>query len=271
MKNVFLGQVLLWLFLIPATFWGQSDGTCFPKKDNQHLLYDLSGLLNANEANQLDVKLKQFAANTSNQIVVVIVDDLCQMEPAQYATELGHSWGVGQSKEDNGIVVLVKPSGGAGERRTFIAVGYGLEGAIPDITAKQIVDNELIPNFRTGQFYRGLEQATNVLMSLAQGEYNSDEYAAKNHVNPLAVLGPLLFFFLIFFLIFGIRARKYAQTNNMSFWAAILLLSASQRSHRGGWNHFSGGGGSGSGGFGGGGFGGFGGGGFGGGGAGGSW
>ena len=67
------------------------------------------GFISSGEEQQLEDKLEKFANQTSNQIVVVIVDDLAGYEPYEYATKLGQSWGVGQEKQDNGVVVLIKP------------------------------------------------------------------------------------------------------------------------------------------------------------------
>lgn len=271
MKNIFkVFLISFGLFVYSSNVFAQD---CFPKKNNQHLVYDQSNLLNTSEEELLDKKLKQFSLNSSNQIVVVIVNDICGMDPAMYTTELGHKWGVGQSKEDNGIVILVKPTGGAGQRKTHIAIGYGLEGIIPDAIAKRIVNNELLPNFKQGQFFNGLDQATDVLMALAIQEYDYQTYEKNSGGDkPIGAI-VFLVFLMVFFVLFlnYKRINTYAKTNNVGFWAALLLLNQASRSHHGSWNHFHGGSGGFGGGSSGGGFGGFGGGGFGGGGAGGSW
>jgi len=248
---------------------------CFPQKENK-LVYDEANVLSPEEESNLETRLAAFADSTSNQITLVIVADLCDMEKAQFAIELGESWGVGQSKEDNGVVFLVKPKTPESKGEIFIAVGRGLEGAIPDITAKQITENECIPYFKKNAYYDGIRRGTDVLMELARGEYNSDEYAAKHTRSKrrggagIAIIA-LLIIALVGFLKAS-QTKRYAQTNQISFWAAWALLNAASRSHRGYYSNFSSGRG-GFGGFGGGGssFGGFGGGGFGGGGAGGSW
>jgi uncharacterized protein len=140
-------------------------------------------------------------------------------------------------------------------------VGYGLEGAIPDLTAKRIVENELIPNFKNNDNYTGLDKATDVLISLASGEYNSDAYGKKNKKGfPAGVLIPIIF--LIIFIL--IRGSKGGRGGGMTMSSSGFLLGALLGG--GGRGGFGGGGGGSSGGFGG-----FGGGGFGGGGAGGSW
>ena len=193
----------------------------------------------------------------------------------QFAFDIGEQWGIGQGKFDNGVVVLVKPTGGQGNRKSFIAVGYGLEGVIPDLTAKHIVERELISNFRNGNFFKGLDEGTDVLMSLAIGEFNSDAYGKRAKKSaPWPLLIPILFVIFMMFILPIFRIRSYSRTNNVSFWVAMALMSQASRSHGGSYGGFSSGGG-GFGGFGSGGssggFGGFGGGGFGGGGAGGSW
>ena len=266
----FLKSILIALTMaVTLPMVAQDD--CFPSKQDAQgkLVYDESNILQAGEERFLNEKLAEFARTTSNQIAVVIVNDLCNYTPQEYATEIGHQWGVGVDEFDNGVVVLVKPTGGQGERHTFIATGYGLEGAIPDAICKVIVDQELIPNFKNQQFYRGLDLATNTLMELARGDYNSDEYfaqhARKKKQKGVAVLIVQILFFAAIFFFWVFRARRYAEHNDVSFWTALWLINSSSRSHGGYFNDFN----SGGGGFGG--FGGFGGGGFGGGGAGGSW
>jgi uncharacterized protein len=259
--------LLLLLFIGLAPAFAQKD--CFPAKSNR-LVNDYIDVLNKQDVNNLEATLVNFANETSNQIVVIVTGDLCGLEPVEYATEIGHKWGVGQSKFDNGIVILIKPTGGAGERKTFIAVGYGLEGAIPDAIAKRVIEKEMIPYFKQERYAEGITQASNVLMQLAKGEINSQDYANKggDTTAPIAII--LVVFLIILIVIVSSigQAKSYAKRNNMSWLAALFLLSQTRNSHRGTWGNFSGGGGSFGGG---GGFGGFGGGGFGGGGAGGSW
>ena len=155
-----------------------SDTDCFPKKE-ERLVYDQTGTLSEIEIQQLENKLVSFALQTSNQIVVVIVDDLCGYDKAQYATELGDTWQVGRADKDNGIVLLVKPKKNGEKGSTYIAIGEGLEGAIPDGSTYLIVDNELLPQFRLGKYYTGIDNATTVLMQLAQGEYNITSYEQR--------------------------------------------------------------------------------------------
>jgi uncharacterized protein len=244
------------------TLSAQDEG--IPDRPNPpRLVNDLSGssFLSSDEQARLEQKLENFANQTSNQIAVVIVNDFGGLEPWDYAARLGHKWGVGQAKFDNGVIILINPSG----RDLNIQVGYGLEGAIPDLTTKQIRENEMNPYLKNGENYKALDKGTDALIALAKGEYNSAEYAAKNKRSSGGWKTALLIVIIIVVIIRMISRGGGGRGNGgLSMGTGFFL--GSMLGGRGGF----GGGGS-SGGFGGGGFGGFGGGGFGGGGSGGKW
>jgi uncharacterized protein len=157
----------------------------------------------------------------------------------------------------------------------FIAQGYGLEGPIPDLTCSEIVDREILPSFRNGDYYGGLDRATNVIMKLARGEFSYSDYGRKSvkSSDKMPFWVPLIIIAVLAAMISGGKSNRNNRritTGGLPFWMLMSMMGGS--SHRGG--SFGGGFGGSSGGFGGGGgggFGGFGGGGFGGGGAGGSW
>ncbi len=214
-------------------------------------------LLSQEQTNALETKLDAFTNATSNQIVIVFVDTLYDHDMAEFATELGQEWQIGQKKFDNGIVILINP----GAHQVFIAPGYGLEGAIPDATCEDIVQREIRPNFKQGNYYKGLNDAVDVIIGLAKGEYNSSDYARKNGQSGKS-LG--LIFAIIFLIVFFIISRFRGGKGGMTIGSPGIFFWG------GGFGGGGGGFGGGGGGFGGGGFGG-GGGGFGGGGAGGSW
>jgi len=235
------------------------------------MVNDFSGLLEAGNRDILEKKLQDFYFETSTQIYVVILDDIAGYDIADYAQRLGENWGVGTKGKDNGAVILLNPSPDRQQGDVTIATGYGLEGAVPDITAHHIIDFDMIPSFREQDYYGGIETACNTLMELTRGEYTADEYLQRNQTEDSSGIPAVIFIlFVILFSIIGRArsARQYALGHNVSFLTALLLASGSGRSHSGSFGGFS----SGSGGFsGGGGFGGGGGGSFGGGGASGSW
>jgi uncharacterized protein len=135
--------------------------------------------LNSSEAAQLEEKLEQFSNQTSNQICIVIVDDLNDYEPADYATKLLNDWGIGQKGVDNGVVVLLQLKPGKGGR-DFIQTGYGLEGAIPDLATKRVREEELEPLLKAGRNFEALDKTTDRLMQLAKGEINVKNYTRGN-------------------------------------------------------------------------------------------
>lgn len=259
----------LFLILLFTSAFGQDNG--IPKKPSPpKLVNDLADILSDSQENSLEKKLRDFNNSTSTQIVVVTVQSLNGYDRADFTYQIGETWGVGQKGFDNGVVLMVKPKYANEKGQTYIAVGYGLEGVIPDAIAKRIVEREMIPYFKMGNMYQGIDEATNVLMSLASQEFTADEYNAssKKIAIPIGMVVFLVFFLGI--IIFGLvmQARSYSAYHNVPFWTALALSMASGRSHRGRYDDFNHGGGS----FGGGSsFGGFGGGSFGGGGAGGSW
>jgi uncharacterized protein len=265
MKSNFIRTILfLGIFLTGFTVFSQ-DG--IPDKPQPpRLVNDFAGILSPAEVNALEQKLVHFDDSTSTQIVVVTINDLGGRDETDFADRLGEKWGVGQKGQNNGIVILVKPTGGQGQRKARISVGYGLEGVIPDATARKIVDHEMIPYFKKNQFYQGIDAAVDILISLSKGEFTADQYNKRaSKSSPFVTLIPI--FIIIFIIILSINNKRKGPMSpgkSLPFWM-LLGMMGSGRSSSGSWGGFSGGGSSGGG------FGGFGGGSFGGGGASGSW
>lgn len=211
------------------------------------------------QADYLERTLVSFDDSTSNQISIVVVERLEGYTANEYATALGRKWGVGSQTFNNGVVVLISTGGGDGNRDAYIAVGYGLEGAIPDVTADAILENELIPSFKEGNYFDGFKRTIDALKKAAAGEYKQERRKRKSSEVGI----PSIIFVIILILISLLSSRGGGGT------------MINRRGHRGwtGGAWMGGGWGSGSswGGSSGGGFGGFGGGSFGGGGAGGKW
>jgi uncharacterized protein len=219
----------------------------------------VSQVFSPGEAAALEARLVEFGNQTSNQICVVVTDTLNGLEPNDYATRIIRTWAVGQAKLNNGIVMVVKPKTATERGEVYITTGYGLEGAIPDITCRQIEQREMIPKFKEGNYAEGINAGVTVLMALAKGEFDKKEYAKRgNETGGFRRLIPALVIILVLFFFFMSRGGGgSAGAAAGGFWI--------------GSGGFGGGGFGGGGGGGGGGFGGFGGGSGGGGGAGGSW
>jgi len=148
-----------------------------PSKPNPpRLVNDYTGTLTAHQVNILENKLVAYNDSTSTQILVLLVDDLQGYSIEQYATEIGHSWGVGQQGKDNGAVILVKPKKGSESGKVTISTGYGIEQYVTDATAKRIIEREMIPAFKENDYYTGIDNAINVMMDLCSGKFTQDEY-----------------------------------------------------------------------------------------------
>ncbi len=225
-------------------------------------------MMNGNEAKRLEQKLINYSDTTSTQIVVITINSLEGNDIAMYATELAHKWGIGQKDEDNGIVLLVSKD----DRRMTIRTGYGVEHLLTDALSKRIIENIITPAFKQGQYYQGLDQGTDAIIQIMNGEYQGE----RNSERPQGKF-PAFLIVIIFIVIMMILSRRNKgggknggrKSGGFSLLDAIILSNAG----RGGFGNRGGfGGGSSGGGFGGGSFGGgFGGGGFGGGGASGGW
>jgi uncharacterized protein len=239
------------------------------------LVNDFTSTLESNQIDQLENRLVRFSDSTSNQILVVILGELNNAISAT-AYEIGQKWGVGDSRFNNGIVILIKPKTENQNGEAFIATGYGLEGALPDAVCKRVVEYEMIPYFKENDYAGGINAGLDVILPIAAGEYSHEQYTKGSGDG---FFGAMLVLFLVVFFVIVMALKQVGNTTNISGKgkrgpsALDLLILGSMLS--GGRGRSSGGFGSGGfgsgGGFGGGGFGGFGGGSFGGGGAGGSW
>ncbi|MFT3945425.1 MAG: TPM domain-containing protein [Agriterribacter sp.] len=255
------------LFFISLGAYAQVDKIIPAAPNPPKLVNDFTETLTQLQQEMLEHKLKNYDDTTSNQIAVVIVKTLDDYNPYEYATALGRKWGVGNQEFNNGVVFLIAKD----DRKVFIAPGYGLEGALPDITCKQIVDNDILPNFRGNDFYRGIDEGTTAIMKAAAGEYTPPKgYADRGKSSGVPVFIVLIIIFVIVMIIVRsggggggsfMSRRGYRDSGVPPIWWFPTGGGGGSRGG-GGW---SGGGSSGGG------FGGFGGGSFGGGGAGGSW
>jgi uncharacterized protein len=263
----------LYLLTVSLLFFTFSVGNGFSQKipdrpNPPRLVNDFAKILSSDEVNSLERKLVSFNDSTSTQIAIVIVPTLDGYDKADYAQQLAEKWGIGQKGLNNGVLILVKPKTSDSNGQVQIAQGYGLEGVIPDLICAQIVDREIIPSFRNGDYYGGLDKGSSTLMSLARGEFTAAEYGnrAKKGSSDHLPVGLIIFIVIIIISVIsrnsGNSNNKHISTGGLPFWMLMGMMN-SGRGSSGSW----GGGGS----SGGGGFGGFGGGSFGGGGAGGSW
>lgn len=142
----------------------------------ERLVNDFAGILSPNTVAVLEDSLVRVSNRTSTQIVVVTVNSLDGYDVSQFAYTLGEKWGVGGAKNNNGVVILVKPKTPDSRGQAFIATGYGLEGVLPDIICGRIVNDIMIPYFKRNDYQGGITAGTYEVIKRVQGEYTADPY-----------------------------------------------------------------------------------------------
>lgn len=164
MKNKLI-QFLSILFLALPLFVSAQD---FPEKQNPpKLVNDFAGMLSATEVQQLERKLVDFNDSTSTQIAIVIVNSIGDYAASDYTVQLAEKWGIGQKGLNNGILILIAKE----SRDAYIATGYGMEAYVPDLVANEIIENQIVPNFKNQQYYQGLDEASSAIMNAVKGVY----------------------------------------------------------------------------------------------------
>jgi len=151
---------------------------------------DLTQTLSPDQKSQLEAKLTAFEQQKGSQIAVLIVPTTQPEDIAQYAIRVVDTWKLGRAKQDDGVLVLVAKN----DHKMRIEVGYGLEGAIPDLTAKRIISEIMAPSFKQGDFYGGINNATDKLMGLVSGEQLPAPAATQHGGKSFENMLPLLLF-----------------------------------------------------------------------------
>jgi len=157
------------LFFLTGTFCFAQNIPARPTPPR--LVNDFANILTPDQKAALESKLVAYDDSTSNQLVVVTLKSIGDYDVQDVALKILRDWGVGNKKTNNGIILLASME----DHKLRIEVGYGLEGAVPDAIAKRIIENEIVPNFRAGNYYRGFDEATDAIFKAAAGEYKAPE------------------------------------------------------------------------------------------------
>lgn len=242
---VFMGMTVHAQFTIPE------------KPGFQTSVYDYADVLNSEEEKQLESKLIRYSDSTSTQIVVISIADLKGEDIGILTPKWAHEWGIGQEKEDNGILILVSKN----DRKIWIAPGYGVEERLTAGINGELIRNIIVPEFKAGSYFQGLDKGADAIFQVLKGKYKGTRKKESNFPVGIIVI-------IVVFVVLVASKRNNGGNGGRSGGLDLgdmIILSSLGRSG-GGFGGGSFGGGS-SEGFGGG----FGGGGFSGGGAGGSW
>ncbi|WP_115461722.1 TPM domain-containing protein [Winogradskyella aurantiaca] len=253
-------KTILFLFLLSYGFAVSAQYEIPPIPKDQTSLYDYYNLLNPSQKKALENKLVRYSDSTSTQIVIAIIAST----EGEYINYLGaqwaEQWGIGQEKEDNGILILLARD----DRQIGINTGRGIEPYLTDALSKRIINRDIIPYFKKNDYYGGLDRGTDAIFEVLSGTYKGTR-KASNEGSPIGFIFILILFIII---IIALSKSKGGGGSGGRRRRSGGLLEAIILSNMGRGSYSSGSGGFGSGGgFGGG----FGGGSFGGGGASGGW
>ena len=211
--NIITAALAVCIFILPL-----SAANKYPKPTSQFFVNDFAEVIEQSAEDEIYSKGAALQEKTAAQVVVVTVDTLDGEEPADYALELGREWGVGQKEEDNGVVILLAKT----ERQIYIAVGYGLEGALPDSKTGRIIDIYGLDYLKNNDFSNGLLEIFKAVVNEVYIEYGEEpeegytaiedtneetleEYGARVLVSWVIMIAVVI----LFILIFGRRRRGF--------------------------------------------------------------
>lgn len=188
MKNIF--SILFFVLLFSISFAAIPNYSDF-------YVNDFADVLSIEQENELTAILSAIPVDTTAEVVVVTVNSLEGYSPIEYATKIGQDWGVGKKETDNGLVILYAKT----ENKISVAVGYGLEGILPDSKVGRILDEQYVPLRDQGNVSQGIINATKVY---AEELYkNKEEIGSTATQNPNDTIAWVFFgIFILFILIF---------------------------------------------------------------------
>ena len=235
-------RVLTGLLLLTNLGFAQK----IPARPNPpRLVNDFADILTDKQERALEHKLVAYSDSTSTQICVVTVTSLDGTTSDDFAYQIGEKWGVG-TKNNNGVVILVKPKTANELGDVSIQVGYGMEPYVTDAVNYGIRTKEMIPAFKEGDYYKGIDNAVNAIIGLASGAYKSDRYA-KNNDGEEVFNGFIIFLIIVIICVIAAASKDNGNGKSGgkgSFWRGLLwgiLLSGNGRGGRGGSSSWGGG------------------------------
>jgi uncharacterized protein len=236
--------ILLGLAILLATN-AQAAEVIPPKPDRY--FNDYASVISKQAAERFNAQLAQFERETSDQVVVAVFPKMqSDSDIADYTQRVAQAWGVGQKERRNGVVVFVFIQ----DRKMFIQVGYGLEGALPDITAFDITEYRVKPLFRSGNYEAGLATGIDLICQAIRGEYKgSGKTVAERHRSGGASgLLPFIIFIAVLIIISRVIRRLGGYGYSSGRGGPIFLPTGGgggwSSGGGGGFSGFSGGGGS---------------------------
>ncbi len=238
------------VFLLTFSLCGCEQKEKYPNPTEAFFVNDFANVIDDTAESEFVARAASLDKSTSAQVVIVTVEDLGGDEPYEYATELGRRWGVGNEEQDNGIVILLSRD----DREIFIAVGYGLEGALPDSKTGRIIDVYGLSHLKNDDFSKGLTAIGSAVinevyieygLSPEEGYVNIDNVYVPEDIEVGKVATSWIIMLVILILISIIFRRRGGGIFFLGFPGGFGGHSGGNfRSGGGGFGGFSGGGGS---------------------------
>lgn len=231
------------ILIISLVSCGKETKEQYPTPTDKFFVNDFAGVMNDTDIDTIYTKGAALNDATTAQAVVVTVDSLNGIEPAEYALELGRQWGVGTEEKDNGVVILLSE----GDREIYIAVGYGLEGALPDSKTGRIIDTYGISYFSNDNFSAGLVSVYNAVVNEIYIEYGITP--AENYVpvdllpstqNDTSSAGKVIISWLVLIVLLALYMGIFGR-RGLFLFGSPRFFSGGTHYHGGGYGGSSGG------------------------------
>ena len=233
LKRIFL----LLMLTFTATAMAEHETGWIPQKTNQ-LVNDLTGTLSSEQQQSLEQRLVAFDDSTSNQIMVLITPDFGGDEIASFTQNVWREFGIGSKEYNNGVLIVVKPKQLFSDGEVRIQVGYGLEGALPDVFCHEIIEDYMIPRFKDGDYYGGILKAVKIIEKVCVGEYSYARHQTRKLRAALLSLGFSVLFLVLFIVFFHRYAKKHPEVFAATGASRPYMGSSLGRS-TGSWGDFS--------------------------------
>ena len=232
-----------WALLLFLFYCSAYGAEVMPPKPARYF-NDYAGVVSLPVQQELDRKLEAFEKSDSTQVIVAIYPRMqSESDIADYTQRVAQSWRVGQQGTNNGAVLFVFVN----DRKMYLQVGYGLEGAIPDITAKDITEYRVKPHFRNNDYNAGLTAGVDSIIRAARGEYQGTGRTVAQGQQRRRSNGWFILFVILLFLIIGSTRRRrgyvYGGSGRRGWGGPIIWTGGGSGWGGGGWSGGGGGGG----------------------------
>lgn len=178
---------------------------------------DFANVIPDEEQAQMEQKLKTFSEEQTNEIAVVTIVSLEDETIESYALQLFEEWGIGSEKFDNGVLLLIAPN----DRKLRIEVGYGLEGALTDYESKSIIENDITPSFKEGDYVGGINKGIDGILAATTGEYEPQAHSSSSKGPDMGTL--VFIVIMLTSLLDGIFAAIRRAAESKSVWPGAVF------------------------------------------------